>query len=93
MAQGHGLLRFMTAVWSRRWRALASLALVAALGCMLGAEAFDHTDDGCVVETHCLACRWHYGGTVVPTVLALPAAPTDLGQVGRSVKLAYTLRF
>jgi len=25
-----------------------------------GEDCFFHTDDGCVVETHCIACLWHH---------------------------------
>jgi hypothetical protein len=69
----------MMGAWSRRWLASVGLALVAALGFVVVAETYDHTDDGCVVETHCLACQWHYGATVVPTIVAKPAAPADVG--------------
>jgi hypothetical protein len=57
----------------------AALALFAAFSLVAAADAFDHTDDGCVVETHCLLCQWQHGATAVPTVLAkTPGVPVDL---------------
>jgi hypothetical protein len=58
-------------------RALALVALLAliGLGTTLYDEAFVHTDDGCAVEVHCIACRLLLGGaTVLPTVPILAAA-------------------
>lgn len=51
---------------------------------VLADEAFVHTDDGCRVETHCLACRLTVG-TAAVTVnpdLALGPALKDAGRVG-----------
>ncbi len=53
-----------------RWRASKALLLVAAMallsvGAVIVEESFVHTDDGCAVETHCLACRLALGSTVV----------------------------
>ncbi len=39
-----------------RWAVVASVLLVAALAAGL-AQDFVHTDDGCQVEVHCLACQ------------------------------------
>jgi hypothetical protein len=37
-------------------------------------ESFAHTDDGCEVELHCVACRWAFAANVLfvdtPTVAA-----------------------
>jgi hypothetical protein len=58
--------------------------MVAALVCLGAAileESFVHTDDGCAVEIHCLACRLTAGTTVVveaiatPSVVPIPAGP------------------
>ena len=48
-----------------------------AFGAALAQDAYLHTDDGCVVETHCLACRWHLG-TTGTTVEAAPLGPPSL---------------
>lgn len=64
----------------RRFPLLSTaVALLAALGFVLAAEAWEHTDDGCDVEIHCLPCRWHHGATVVFPLVPQPAAPADLG--------------
>jgi hypothetical protein len=55
----------------RSAKALGSVALLAlmAFGGALYEESFVHTDDGCVVEVHCVACRLLLGGaTIFPTV-------------------------
>ena len=53
---------------SRHRRAVAGLLLMAALGGAVWLAGFaPHTDDGCQVETHCLACRSAY---TRPTVAA-----------------------
>jgi hypothetical protein len=49
----------------RRATLLASLLALAGFGLALAEDSFFHTDDGCVVETHCAACLWHYGATPV----------------------------
>jgi hypothetical protein len=70
----------MRSGWRRRLLLSASLVLLAALGTALVAEALEHTDDGCAVETHCVACNWQRGATVVPTIVAMPVAPVELGR-------------
>jgi hypothetical protein len=63
-----------------RRRALSSAALLLAVfGFLFAAAAFQHTDDGCEVEIHCLPCRWHQGATVVFALAPQPEAPVDLG--------------
>ena len=62
--------------WSKRgtlaWVALAALVCVSAA---LLEESFVHTDDGCNVEIHCIACRLAAGGTaVVSPAIVLPLA-------------------
>jgi hypothetical protein len=55
---------------------LVALLALAALGNVLVQEAFVHTDDGCAVELHCLACRLSVAGTTVlsPTLILTPVA-------------------
>lgn len=45
--------------------ALTALALLAALGLALAEAALVHTDDGCALETHCLACRFALSATAL----------------------------
>jgi hypothetical protein len=63
----------------RDLRLSAALAVLAALGFVVAAEALEHTDDGCGVEIHCLPCLWHHGATVVLAAVPQPAAPVALG--------------
>jgi len=66
----------------RGWRRVllrGSLLTLLAFGTALAQDAYLHTDDGCAVETHCLACRWHLGttGTIAeatPLALSCPVA-------------------
>jgi hypothetical protein len=44
---------------------LVALAALLSLGGVLFEESFVHTDDGCAVEVHCLACRLTLGGSAV----------------------------
>ena len=59
----------------RTLQGLALWALVC-LGLALVQDAFLHTDDGCVIETHCVACLWHHGALVVSTVVPRVAPAT-----------------
>jgi hypothetical protein len=72
---------------SRSWRRTASvlaIALLAAFSIALAEDAFFHTDDGCAVERHCLACQWHHGATASPTSPTVPLAALEAGDlVGR----------
>ena len=70
----------MFPAWRRLFVATA-LALLSATGVALATETFAHTDDGCVVETHCVACVWHRAATVVPAVVPAPSAPVEIGRV------------
>ena len=55
--------------WLTRRRFLLVAALVLAAVCMgVAEESFAHTDDGCPVETHCLACRLATGTVAVLSV-------------------------
>jgi len=76
----------------RSTKALAFVALLALIGlsAALYEESFLHTDDGCVVEVHCVACRLLLGGATVlaaapilaPTAAAVatPIAPEPLAR-------------
>lgn len=58
------------------------LALVASLGLALAEQSLPHTDDGCAVEIHCVACRLLLGSIVVaPTQLSLEPRLTLVGDV------------
>ena len=44
----------------RGWQNRFVTSVLVALVCLVGlAEFLPHTDDGCAVEQHCLACRAH----------------------------------
>jgi len=44
------------------WRRRIGMGVLVALIGMLGvADFLSHTDDGCAVEVHCIACRAHLG--------------------------------
>jgi hypothetical protein len=65
-----------------RWRRTVSVlaaGLLAAFAVALAEDAFFHTDDGCVVEQHCLACRWHQGSTAAAVSFAAPVARLEPG--------------
>jgi hypothetical protein len=63
--------------------AACALALVACLGLMVAEESFVHTDDGCAVEIHCLACRLAVtgtattGGALSPRTLLAPSGAVE----------------
>jgi hypothetical protein len=58
--------------------------------------SFVHTDDGCVVEVHCVSCRWSYSSTVVfapPAPVPVPAfafAPLRPEAASRAVEAPRT---
>jgi hypothetical protein len=56
------------------WVVLALLLCTASAALQ---ESFAHTDDGCEVELHCIACRWAFAANVLfidtPTVAASSA--------------------
>lgn len=47
-----------TGLWRRR---ICMGVLVAVVGLLGFADFLSHTDDGCGVEVHCVACRAHLG--------------------------------
>jgi hypothetical protein len=66
----------MQALCRRSWRSplVAALLLLALAASTVG--SFVHTDDGCVVERHCKACRVALAsaGAAPPEVPQLPAS-------------------
>jgi hypothetical protein len=70
----------MLAFARRRLTVIGVWALVA-FSSAFAEAAFVHTDDGCKVEVHCLACRWTVGttGTAPPPVFALVAGLVRAG--------------
>jgi hypothetical protein len=70
-----GYARFrMRALLRRAAPRVAALALLA-LAVALLAGTFVHTDDGCVVERHCLACRFtlHTSDVTATIATGLPS--------------------
>jgi hypothetical protein len=52
--------------WLARRRFVIVAALILAAVCLgIAEESFAHTDDGCPVETHCIACRLATGTVAV----------------------------
>jgi hypothetical protein len=68
-----------------RTQRAAAWVTFAALVCLAAAlleESFIHTDDGCAVEIHCLACRLVAGSTVVVEAAGIPpVVPVPAGDV------------
>lgn len=64
-------------------RAATAFALFLVLAGAWIAEPFVHTDDGCFVEVHCLACRHIVGTTAVGPILLVAGTPAfqDSGAV------------
>ena len=65
-------------------RALAWVMAAALLsvGAAIVQESFVHTDDGCAVEVHCLACRLAAGTTsIVVAGAAPPPVPAPSGVI------------
>jgi hypothetical protein len=57
----------------RRTWAWIALAVLVCVSAALVEESYVHTDDGCSVEIHCLACRLAAGSTaVVSPAIVLP---------------------
>jgi hypothetical protein len=69
--------------WTRRSSLVfVALTLLAGLGALLVGESYVHTDDGCAVETHCIACRRAVDSVaVVSAPVALPQVLELLGNV------------
>jgi hypothetical protein len=61
-------------------RAAIALVLLAVLGAVFAGQ-YVHTDDGCAVETHCVACRQAVASIAVPTphVVLAPAFDQPIG--------------
>jgi hypothetical protein len=59
----------------RRTWAWIAIAVLVCVGAALAEESFVHTDDGCTVEIHCIACRLAAGSTaVISPAIVLPVA-------------------
>ena len=73
----------------KRLKGTALLALLVFLGAFAEA-AFFHTDDGCAVEIHCLACRLVLGTTAVAPQPSISVGPglIDLGAAPQSARAA-----
>jgi hypothetical protein len=75
----------------RRAAGLLAVAVLSALSLSVVQDAFFHTDDGCAVERHCLACRWHHGAAAVSAAVTAPLSAPEPGDVlahaGRIVRL------
>jgi hypothetical protein len=54
--------------WLWTW----ALVLLASMGALAVQDGFAHTDDGCDVEIHCLACRWAFHRSIAPSGLPAP---------------------
>jgi hypothetical protein len=65
------------------WLWTIALLLLASLGASVGQDAFAHTDDGCAVEVHCLACRTTANRVDAPA--DLPALQPGLAPVAAVV--------
>jgi hypothetical protein len=71
-AGGDGMLGAVRNGLSRRRFLLIAVLVLAAVCMGVAEESFAHTDDGCPVETHCLACRLATG-TIAVLAVATPA--------------------
>lgn len=58
---------------------IAMGVLVALVGMLSFADFLSHTDDGCAVEVHCLACRAHL--TTVTDLVALASHSPGVPEV------------
>ncbi len=66
----------------RRGRLAAVFLAAASLGLATVASALPHTHDASDVQTHCVACTWHYGSIgVVPAAVTLLVAPVPVADV------------
>jgi hypothetical protein len=60
-------------------RLIAALSLVALV--LVGyEETLAHTDDGCILETHCNACLLQLGTPAVPAAVFSPPAVVLIGE-------------
>lgn len=64
------------------------MSVLAALVGLLGvADFLPHTDDGCAVEIHCLACRAHISAvTDLVTFANLPSGPGPIAAFARAAE-------
>lgn len=57
-----------------------ALSALLAFGLAWAEDCFFHTDDGCVVETHCIACLWHHSAKPVAPVIVVVGPPVRLAE-------------
>jgi len=57
-----------------------ALSALLAFGLAWAEDCFFHTDDGCAVETHCIACLWHHSAKPVAPVIATLEPPVRLAE-------------
>jgi hypothetical protein len=55
-----------------------ALTAMLSFGLAWAEDCFFHTDDGCAVETHCIACLWHHGAKPVAPVIVAAGPPVGL---------------
>jgi hypothetical protein len=60
-----------------RWIATAWVALIGLGSATVAVEYLPHTDDGCAVEIHCLACRTSLSQTATTTTALVLPAPAE----------------
>jgi hypothetical protein len=67
----------------RRRGRLAAVFLAAGSLCLAtAASVLPHTHDASELDTHCVACTWHYGSIgVVPAAVTLVVAPVPVADV------------
>jgi hypothetical protein len=81
----------------RPWLHALTALMVVALGAGVLEQAFAlHTDDGCEVETHCLACRLTLGAvslaTAAPPTLERAAVSTEIVWITEEQLLSESVR-
>lgn len=56
------------------WVWWAALVVLVCAGTAIVPASLIHTDDGCAVEVHCVACRWAYNAQLVLVEVPVPVA-------------------
>jgi hypothetical protein len=64
-----------------RWISTAWLALASLCSTTVAVEYLTHTDDGCVVEVHCLACRTAVSRAATKTATVAVPEPRDIVEI------------
>jgi hypothetical protein len=60
-----------------RWISTAWFALFGLATVSVAVDYLPHTDDGCAVEIHCLACRTSVSQTAATTTVLVLPSPSD----------------